>query len=442
MTEDARAEEQANIPPKSGFLSIKLIALTILVGVAAGIGGMVMMWVLRNVQHLALDYHAGEFSSAAARTSAIRLITVLAIGGLVTGVGLWLMRNHGGTGGEPTKVVWEKSGKLSLVRSYLSGALSEVTVGMGASLGREAAPQRSGAAAGDAIARKFSLPDQQRFLLIACGAGAGVAAVYNAPFAGALFALEVYLGTFSLVLAIPALLASAIATWVSWIGLSNHAVYSISVLPSPSLSLMCFAIVIGPVIGLLSSGYVKLIGWASEHQPKGYLLVVEPIVVFGLLGLVAIRYPLLLGNGLDLAQFAFVGVGGVLVMFALTLLKPISTAACLRSGASGGLLTPTLSFGAILGAFAGHLWGLFWPGSPMTSYAIIAAAAMLGAAAQGPFMGVIFVLELTQNATAELAPMLIAVGGATLVARRFDLRSIYTARLALRPSNISGESSS
>lgn len=348
------------------------------------------------------------------------------------------MRNHGGTGGEPTKVVWESSGKLSLIRSYLSGALSEVTVGMGASLGREAAPQRSGAAAADALASKFGLPEKQRILLIACGAGAGIAAVYNAPLAGALFALEVYLGTFSLLLAIPALLASAVATWVAWIALPRHAVYLVPILPNPTLSLMCFAVVIGPVIGLASSAYVKLIGWVTEHQPKGYLLIVEPMVVFTLFGIVAIRYPLLLGNGLDLAQFAFVGSAGVLVMLALTFLKPISTAACLGSGATGGLLTPTLSFGAIFGALAGHLWGLYWPGSPMTSYAIIGAAAMLAAAAQGPFMGAIFVLELTQNVAADLAPIMLAIGGATLVSRHFDLRSIYTARLAplsLKDSN-------
>lgn len=429
MTEESRGEEQANVTAKSVRPSPKFLLLTVLVGIAAGFGGIFMMAVLRSVQHLALGYHIGKFSSAAERTSNIRLVLVLVVGGLVTGIVLYLLRNHGGTGGEPTRVVWEASGRLLFFRSYITGAISEISVGVGASLGREAAPQRSGAAAADALARRFGLSKDERIILIACGAGAGLAAVYNSPFAGALFCLEVYLGTFSISLAFPALLSSAVATWVAWIALPDHPAYVIPVLPKPTLSLMCFSLLIGPLVGFLSAIYVKLIAWASNHEPKKFLLVVEPAVVFGLLGVLAIKYPLLLGNGVDLAQFAFVGGAGLITLVVLAALKPIVTTACLRSGATGGLLTPTLSFGAIFGAFGGHLWNSYWPGSPMPIYAVIAAAAMLAAAAKAPLTGIVFIIELTHAVTADLAPILIAVAGATLVSYRFDLRSIYTARL-------------
>ncbi len=150
--------------------------------------------------------------------------------------------------------------------------------------------------------------------------------------------------------------------------------------------------------------------------------------MFAGLGLLALRYPLLLGNGVDLAQFAFLGGAGLATLVALTALKPLVTAACLRSGAYGGLFTPTLSFGAVFGALAGHLWGMAWPGAPASSYAIVGAAGLLAAAIGAPVSAVAFVLELTHTASPVMAPIIIAVVGATLMARRLDVRTIYTAR--------------
>ncbi len=424
----ASGSTRPGLVPQLADLSLRFWVLLVLTGIAAGLGAMAMMAVLRAVQHAALGYHLGEYSTAALHVSSVRLVAVLAIGGLVTGVGLWLMRRHGGTGGEPTQVVWTGTGSLPLGRTLVSGALSEVSVGMGASLGREAAPQHTGAASGAALARWFGLPTDQRTLLIACGAGAGLAAVYNVPLAGALFTLEIYLGAVSLPLVVPALAAASIATGVAWLTLPAHAVYSVPVLPSPGVSLMVFAVVIGPVLGLASVGYIKSIAWAGARQPKGRLLLVEPLVVFTGLGLLALRYPLLLGNGVDLAQFAFLGGAGLGTLVALSALKPLVTVACLRSGAYGGLFTPTLSFGAVSGALAGHLWGMVWPGTPASSYAIVGAAGLLAAAIGAPVSAVAFVLELTHTASPVMAPIIIAVVGATLTARRLDVRTIYTAR--------------
>jgi len=404
--------------------------MIVLTGIAAGLGAMLMMGVLRAVQHLAFDYHSGEYSTAVARHSDVRLVVVLAIGGVVTGVGLWAIRRlAGGTGGEPTEVVWSHSGRLALGWTLITGILSEVTVALGGSIGREAAPQRAGAAAGAFLGHRFGLTSQQRNLLIACGAGAGLGAVYNVPFAGALFAMEIYLGTVSLPLVLPALATSAVATAVSWLTLPDRAVYSVPKLANPTLSLMLFAVLLGPCIGLASAGYVRMIAWASDHRPKSRLLLVQPLVVFTALGFVAIAYPLLLGNGVDLAQFAFTGSAGLLTLLALTVLKPVATSACLRSGASGGLFTPTLSFGAIFGALAGHLWLMIWPGPMTASYAMLGAVALLAAAMEAPLTGIAMVMELTRTITLS-APMLLAVVGATLISRRLDLRSIYSARLS------------
>lgn len=425
--------------PRLADLSLRFWMSVVATGILAGIGAMVLMGILRFVQHTALRYHSGEFSAAAAHRSDLRLVIVLAVGGLVTGVGLTIMRRRGGIGGEPTGVVWSGAGRMLPVRTLLSGALSEVTVALGGSLGREAAPQHAGAASGDVLARRLRLPHDQRMLLIACGAGAGLAAVYNVPLAGALFVLEIYLGSTSMAAALPALASASIATAVAWITLPAGPVYIVPVLPSPTLSLVVFAVVIGPVLGVISAAYVKVIAWANDNQPRGRLLLVEPLLVFTVLGVVAIRYPLVLGNGVDLAQFAFAGGGGLVMFGVLMVLKPLATAACLRSGAFGGLFTPTLSFGAVLGAFAGHLWGSVWPGTPASSYAVVAAAGLLAAAIRAPVTGAAFILELTHTTLEVMVPVLIAVVGASLVARRFDRRSIYTARSGDEPTTRSGE---
>jgi len=107
----------------------------------------------------------------------------------------------------------------------------------------------------------------------------------------------------------------------------------------------------------------------------------------------------------------------------------VATSACLRSGATGGLFTPTMSFGAILGALLGHLWILMWPGQSTAGYAIVGAAALLCGAIEAPATGIAMTLELTHT-IAVTAPILVAAVGATLISRRLETRSIYSGRLA------------
>jgi len=439
---DPRGPEQPNVLSPLGELPIRFWALVVVTGVGAGLGAMAFMAILHVVQHAAFGYSIGEYSAAVAHRDDIRRIVVLTVGGLVTGVGYWVLRRRpGGTGGEPTGVVWTGKGDVLVGRSLVSGALSEVSIGMGCSLGREAAPQHAGAAVGAWLSRRLQLPDGQRMLLIACGAGAGVGAVYNVPFAGALFAAELYLGSVNLDTIVPALATAAIATAVSWITLPMQAVYRVPAVGFPDLALVVFALLLGPLTGVLSAGYVKLIGWAGDHRPTGRWLMVGPVLAFAVLGVIAIEYPLLLGNGRDLAQFAFSASSGTTIIATLamlTLLKPLVTSMCLRSGASGGLFTPTFSFGAALGAFLGHLWALLWPGAPGSSYAVVGAAAMLGAAMQAPMAATAFAIELTNTVNTSMVAILIAVVGATLVAHRLELRSIYSARLPASEGSTKG----
>jgi chloride channel protein, CIC family len=402
-----------------------LVALT---GVGAGLCGAALMALLRAVQHLAYAYHTGDFLSGVEHVPGNWRILVLLGAGVVAGVARPLLRRFLGASESLSEAIWSQYGRLHALRTFADGILSIVLVGMGVSLGREAAPKDAGAA----IASKFSdwaclTPEQQR-LLVACGAGAGMGAVYNVPLGGALFAVEVLLGTLSLPLVLPALATSLIATVVSWIYLPMQATYT---MPQYEVSpqLIVWAIVAGPVIGLASALYIRLIAWASAHKPRGWGAAVAPILVFAGLGCVSVVYPQLLGNGKDVVQLAFLAQLGVPLLLALLVLKPLATAGCQSTGAPGGLFTPTMTYGALLGALLGRLWTQVWQGGPQGSYAVIGSGAVLAACTQGPVSSLVLLLELAHHVDALMIPLLIAIVEASLVAHIFESRSIYSARV-------------
>ena len=215
-----------------------------------------------------------------------------------------------------------------------------------------------GGASGSLIARWFSLTTAQRRLLVACGGGAGLAAVYNVPLGGALFTAEVLYGTFALPVVFPALATSLVATVVSWVYLPSHATYFDIPSYRFSASLMVWSLLAGVVIGALAVGYVRLIGWVSFHRAKGANIFWTMPTAFLLVGVVGLWYPQLFGNGKDMVHSAFLGESGLALLAALFVLKPLVTALCLAGGGSGGVFTPTMSTGAVLGGFLGAAWSL------------------------------------------------------------------------------------
>lgn len=406
--------------------------LVVLTGVAAGLFGDLMMLLLHTVEHLAFGSRPGGFGAEVTGSSPRRRLAVLAGAGVFAGVAWFVLRRvAAGKRSDLDDSLWTGTGQLSFRRSFASSVLSEIVVGAGASLGREAAPKLLGAAAGSLLARWRRLTPGQQRLLVACGGGAGMAAVYNVPLGGALLTAELLYGSLSLPVILPALACSWIATAVSWIYLPVTATYT-SVPSYPMhASQLVFAILVGPVIGILAVAFIRLIGWVSHHQARGRLLLVAPLIAFSVLGVVAIRYPLLLGNGKELAEQAFLGAHGVPVtaLLAMAALKPLVTALCLGSGATGGLFTPTMCTGALLGALLGTAWSHLWPGAPTGSYALIGAAAMIGAATQAPLSALVLVLELTRTADTLIVAMMAATAIATTVARHIDGYSLYSSRL-------------
>ena len=181
-------------------------------------------------------------------------------------------------------------GRMPALRTLGSAVLSVIIVGMGASLGREGAPKQAGAVFANFFSDKLRLSDEQRRLLVACGAGSGMAAAYGVPLGGALFSLEVMRGMLALRFVLPALVASLTAAATSWIAMPDAPTYSFPSYPS-SISVGAWALIAGPIAGLASVVYVRAVTWADRAKPTGWQRFLAPVVVLGLLGAASIPFP-------------------------------------------------------------------------------------------------------------------------------------------------------
>jgi len=405
----------------------------VITGVATGLFGDFLMWILALAERGAFNYHSGSFQDAVAAVGGLRRIGSLLVAGVTGAMSWYLIRRYlKNEKAEIDEAVWNGDGDLSPRRSLLTSIVSEVVIGLGASIGREAAPKLMGGASGSVVSGWLHLTPAQKRLLVACGGGAGLAAVYNVPLGGAIFTAEVLYGSFALPVVFPALATSLIATVVAWIYLPSGATYADIPNYRFSTSLMVWSLLAGVVIGLLAVFYVRLIGWVSFHRAKGAQIFWVMPPAFLVVGVLGLWYPQLFGNGKDMAHQAFLGVGSTGLLFALFALKPLVTALTLGSGAAGGVFTPFLSTGAVLGGLLGAAWIHLWPGTPVGAFALIGAAAMIGATMQAPLVGLVLVLELTHGGFSIMIPMMAATVIATLLVRQIDGYSIYTARLPYR----------
>jgi H+/Cl- antiporter ClcA len=401
----------------------------LLTGIGTGVAAAALTRLLELVQHIVWNGSGANLLDAAGHAGAWRHILVLLGAGVLTGAGQIVLRQlSSGNGIDTTAAIWFHAGRMPAWRTLGSALLSVVIVGMGVSLGREGAPKQAGAVMANFFSNRAHLSDEQRRLLVACGAGAGMGAAYGVPLGGALFALEVMRGVLALRYVLPALFASVVATAVSWVALPDAPTYLIPAYPG-SISSVVWALVAGPIAGVASVGYVRVVTWADRNKPRGWRRLTAPLLGLGVLGVVSIWFPQLLGNGRDVSQLAFTNQVAPALLLILLALKPAATALCVRSGAPGGLFTPTLTVGALLGAVLGHAWSWFWPGVPPGLFAVLGAAAVLAATTQGPISTVVLMMELTGRDRSFIVPLLLAVGTATLVARTIEPRSIYDARL-------------
>jgi chloride channel protein, CIC family len=419
------AEEAAPPAARELPLGVRLWLLLVLTGAGAGMASGLLMKLLRLVQHLSFNYRQGSFLSGVEGVSGLHRVLVLMGAGVLAGIVLLAVRRIPDNGGPGlNEAIRDHAGELPDRSMTVKAILSIVVVGMGAAIGREASLKEAGGLIGKKIADLARLTPEQRKLLVACGVGAGMAAAYNVPLGGALFTLEVLLETVSVETALAAFATCFLATAVSWWALPNQPSYQVPVLHLTA-GLMLWALLAGPVFGLASVWFVRGIDWGKKHKPQQWMVVALPVVVFTLLGLAAIPFPQLLGNGRSVVQEAFDARMGTGLLCWLLVLRPLATMCVLRAGVPGGLFTPTMTFGALVGAVLGQPWSYLAAATDKRGYVLLGSGAVLAAATQAPISSVVFILELTGHASPLVVPLLIAVCGAMLTFRRLETRRTY-----------------
>ena len=395
----------------------RLAVATLLTGLVAGLVGLTCKHILHWIQALAWDMEAGTLLEAASAASPTRRILILTIGGLIGALSWFLLFRRDkaitsvsaavdGTPMPPLRASWH--------------ALTQIViVSLGASVGREVAPREMAAAFSAAAADRLGLTPEDRRIIVACGAGAGLAAVYSIPLSGAIYTLEILLVSLSARAVAPALITSGIAVLIST-GFTRPAFFYTVPPLTPSLSLTVFGTLMGPVLGAAGWVFKEAVARTGAIRPRDWRILITLPIAFVVVGLVSTRIPSVLGNGQASAQTQFDATwaagAGLAFAFLVLLAKTATTFLTIGAGGWGGVLTPAVALGAGLGAVIGLPWAATWPGSEVAAFAFIGAAAFLGTSMKAPFTGLILVIEFTGQGATILVPAVLAVGGATAAA--------------------------
>ena len=321
-------------------------------------------------------------------------------------------------------------GRVAIAKTLTSA----VTIGTGGSAGREGPIIQIGAAIGSRVGRFLGLPARRLRTLVGCGAAAGIAATFNAPIAGALFAVEVILGEFGAVQFGPIVISSVLATVVARGLRGNQPVFAPPACTFASAWELIPYILLGLLCGLASWAYIHLnqsAGHFFQRRPR-IPVWIRPALGGLLVGLLALALPHILGDGHWLANDAFAGRFSVHLLLLLALAKMVATSLTLGSGGSGGVFSPALAIGALLGAWLGAL-AAPWLGphfGGLAAYSLVGMAGLVAGSMLAPLTAILMAFEITSNYDIILPVMLASILSTVLVARLTGHLSIYTLHLA------------
>ncbi|CDZ77583.1 H(+)/Cl(-) exchange transporter ClcA [Legionella massiliensis] len=392
-----------------------LVFVTLAVGVVSGLAGMSLAMLLHFIQHLAYGYthtllNPETFLEGVSSSTPSRRIFVLTLCGLIAAFGWWAIYRYGRPLVSIANAVKADKPQMPIAKTTLNALLQIITVALGSPLGREVAPREIGSVFACWISEKTRLSSKEAKIMVACGAGAGLAAVYNVPFGGTVFILETLLFTLNWSALIPALCTCAIATAVSWIGLGNEPEYQ---LPDfvMNYSLVFWSVLASPIFGIGAYYFSKITSEARSKAPRDGRVLPLALINFIIIGLLAVYFPALLGNGKGPIELGFSDQLAFGLATSLLILRVLIVWSSLRAGAQGGLLTPSLANGVLLAIILGSLWDMVWPGPHIGSYSVVGATAFLAASQRMPLTAIVLTAEFTNIDFNFLLPILIGVTG-------------------------------
>lgn len=420
-----------------------LVAVAAAVGIGTGLLAVLMVSGIRLVKELA-------WGSAPTRW---HVLIVPVVGGLVVGV-LRMIRvatPHDAGVTAAMRAIALHAGRIPAVGTLLKGVSTIVAISTGAAGGREGPMVLLGSMVGSVYGRWLSLDEERVRSLIAAGAASGIAASFNAPIGGMLFAMEVIIGGFKVRSLQVVVVAAVLSSVISRQFLGEELIYTVErayELVDPRELLLYAAL--GLLAVLVARAFL-----ATQERVEGFFdhlrvpTALKPAIGGLALGVLLLGYPEAVSNGHDIPRLpglspqigtdpirAFIqgepGVGLAAAAFLgiLVVVKIMASSVSIGSGAPVGELAPTLFIGATLGGAVGHVATTTFAGSVIEpgAYALVGMAALFGAMAKAPLTGILLVFELTSDYGLVL-PLMLATGVATFLADRMWEGSVYTRQL-------------
>ncbi len=419
-----------------------LALLAVVIGLAAALGCIALRYAIAGTQFISWGMAGERLASHVAELSWWVILIVPTLGGLAVG----LLRRYIASDRRYHAVadVVEASalggGRVGVRDGLVAAAGSALSLGVGGSAGREGPAVHLGAMFSSFLAQRFGLQRSATMTLLGCGVASAVAASFNAPIAGVFFALEVVVGHYGLTAFAPVVLASVVGTIVTRIHygdfpafiMEEHVLVSFWEIPA-------FA-----MLGIVAAGvawtFMYGIFFVQDAVARWNIPIVAATTLGGLLvGMIALFLPEVLGVGYEATDLALHGSLGFSLMVALVLGKIVATSITLGSGFGGGVFSPSLFVGAMLGGAFGMVAVSLGPetASPHTAYAIVGMAAVAGAVLGAPISTIPIVFELTANFDLTIAVM-IGAALASLLTNHVLGRSFFRWSLERRGIDLSG----
>lgn len=396
----------------------RLLLATVALGIGTGLVGIACHYILEGVQGLAFGQDKGDLFQQFQEAGALRRFLVLGVTGVLA-AGFWyiLQRRY--------KILSIRR-QIDLVGErdpaplahILHASMQVAIVGTGASVGKEGAPREFGALLAGRLGKAFSLAIKERRVLIACGAGAGLAAVYQVPFASSLFVFETlglayHWKNFVLVLS-----STYLATWVAQPIVGHGAIYHMSLVHWSASSLFQ-AVIVALLVTPLAIAFRFLANQASRKRRKDWTILWALAVAFIVLAVIVTFYPILMGNGQVLAQALL--SGQPFSNLALTLaMKGFLVYLLLRNGAYGGTLTPSFALGIGSGYLATLLLTVVGIQMDPALGMLLGATVFLGTTLQAPLTGIALSLGFTGQSWALILPLALAAGVSYVIQNRWE----------------------
>ncbi len=433
---------------------IIVLATALIVGILTGTGAIILAYLIEGVAWVGYEWFP-EVTSGLGKTY---IVIVPAVGGLLVGLLTYTFAREAKGHGVPEVMaaVALRGGRIRPIVAVVKSIASALTIGTGGSAGREGPIVQIGAGIGSSMGQLLKLSNDRISNLVACGAAAGIAAAFNAPIAGVIFALEVILGRFSVRYFSSVVVAAVAASVIGRVTFGDTPAFRI---PFEYGINSLWEFLFYPVLGLLAAfvgvGFTRLLYWAEDVFENATFIPewFQPAIGGALLGVLAFAYPLIrltqpvtwervpqvFGVGFEVIEAALANqfLFGTAVL--LLIAKILATVLTLGSGGSGGVFAPSLFMGAMLGAAFELGIDQIFPGvsAPAGAYALVGMAAVFAASAHAPITAVIMLFELTGDYRIILPLMLTVVIATGVSQRLMHGESIYTLKLRKRGIRLS-----